>query len=99
MSASEVELSPQTRIFWFDRPRQSWRAGRVDGGLISAAALKTNEDHYHVRFPNGIEARVPVSEVYLRWARPIEDPTDYLAARCRRHAVLFRRSEPDASGT
>src|SRR5687768_15339141 len=49
-SAREVELSPQTRVFWFDKNRHAWRAGRVDGGLISAEALKATEDHYPVRF-------------------------------------------------
>jgi ATP-dependent helicase HepA len=77
----EVELQPQTRVFWFDSHHAAWRAGRVDGGLVSAAALRSTEDHYHIRFPNGEEARVPVSQLHLRWARPIDDPTDYLADR------------------
>ena len=77
----EVELSPQTRVFWFDPDHAAWRAGRVDGGLVGAAALRSTEDNYHVRFPNGQEARVPVSQLYLRWSHPIEDPTDYLADR------------------
>ena len=77
----EVELSPQTRVFWFDPDRSAWRAGRVDGGLVSAEALRSTEDHYHVRFPNGQEARLPISRLYVRWANPIEDPTDYLADR------------------
>jgi ATP-dependent helicase HepA len=80
-SVRVVELPSQTRIFWFDSDCHTWRAGRVDGGLISAEALRTSEDHYHVRFPNDQEARIPVSQLYVRWSRPIEDPTDYLAAR------------------
>jgi ATP-dependent helicase HepA len=80
-SVRSVELPPQTRIFWFDTSRHSWLAGRVDGGLVNACALHASEDHYHVRFPNGQQARVPVSQLYTRWAHPIEDPTDYLAAR------------------
>jgi ATP-dependent helicase HepA len=80
-SVREVELSPQTRIFWFDPGRHNWIAGRVDGGLISAKALGANEDHYHVRFPNGQDSRVPISQLYVRWSHPIEDPTHYLAAR------------------
>lgn len=77
----EVELSPQTRVFWHDIERSVWRAGRVDGGLIGAEALRSAEDHYHVRFPNEQEGRIPVSRLYVRWAHPIEDPTDYLADR------------------
>jgi ATP-dependent helicase HepA len=76
-----IELSAQTRIFWFDRAHHAWVAGRVDGGLVSARAIQATEDHYHVRFPNGQQARVPISQLYTRWAHPIEDPTDYLAAR------------------
>jgi len=80
-SVRTVELLPQTRIFWFDTARRTWLAGRVDGGLVAARAIQAAEDHYHVRFPNGQEARIPVSQLYTRWAHPIEDPTDYLAAR------------------
>src|SRR5437868_15478733 len=77
----EVELSPQTRVFSFDAGRSVWRAGRVDGGLVSARAVQAAEDHYHVRFPNGAEDRVPISRLYVRCAHAIEDPTDYLAGR------------------
>jgi ATP-dependent helicase HepA len=80
-SVRVVEHPSQTRVFWFDSGSHTWRAGRVDGGLISAEALRTSEDHYHVRFPNDQEARIPVSQLYVHWSRPIEDPTDYLAAR------------------
>jgi ATP-dependent helicase HepA len=76
-----VSLSAQTRIFWYDPQRKSWVAGRVDGGLVSAQALKASEDHYHVRFPNNADARIPVTELFVRSARPIENPTDYLAHR------------------
>jgi len=76
-----VELSPQTRVYWFDEKHVAWRAGRVDGGLVSAQALRAKEDHYHVRFPNGLEARIPESALHVRWSHPNEEPTDYLAAR------------------
>lgn len=76
-----VELSPQTRVFWFNPEGSAWRAGRVDGGLVSAQAMRAAEDHYHVRFPNGQEDRVPISSLYVRWAHPVEDPTDYVAGR------------------
>jgi ATP-dependent helicase HepA len=80
-SVRPVELSSQTRVFWFDGARHVWLQGRVDGGLVSARAIQAAEDHYHVRFPNGQDARIPISQLYTRWAHPIEDPTDYLAAR------------------
>jgi len=76
-----VELSPQTRVYWLDEKHAAWRAGRVDGGLVSAQALRAREDHYHVRFPNGLDARLPESALHVRWSHPIEEPTDYLAAR------------------
>lgn len=103
----EVELSPQTRVFWHDVERSAWRAGRVDGGLVSAEALRSVEDHYHVRFPNGQEGRVPVSRLYVRWAHPIEDPTDYLADRVtdtpfffdgRSHIVRYLSNQRAAFG-
>jgi ATP-dependent helicase HepA len=80
-SVREVELPRQTRVFWFDLVRQGWVAGRVDGGLVNAKAIGANEDHYHVRFPNEQDTRVPISHLYVRWSRPIGDPTEYLAAR------------------
>ena len=68
-SVRTVELPPQTRIFWFDTARHGWLAGRVDGGLVNARALHAAEDHYHVRFPNGQQARVPVSQLRSRGHR------------------------------
>src|SRR5262245_47081119 len=59
-SVREIELSSQTRVFWFDNGANAWRVGRVDGGLISAQALKASEDHYAVRFPNGLGAYLPI---------------------------------------
>jgi ATP-dependent helicase HepA len=80
-SVQEVVLPRQTRVFWFDMVRQGWVAGRVDGGLVNAKAIGACEDHYHVRFPNDEDTRVPISQLYVRWSRPIDDPTEYLAAR------------------
>ena len=88
-SVREVELSLQTRVFWFDTDPHAWRVGRVDGGVISAAALKADEDHYPVRFPNRQDARIPISQLFVRWAHPIEDPTDYLAARITDTPLFF----------
>lgn len=80
-SIQEVILPRQTRVFWLDPVAQAWVAGRVDGGLVNARAIAAKEDHYHVRFPNGRDARIPISQLYTRWAHPIEDPIDYLAAQ------------------
>src|SRR5580704_4914295 len=48
-----VELSTQTRVFAFDPRNDTWRAGRV-GHLVSAEAVRRDEDHYRVHFPNGL---------------------------------------------
>jgi ATP-dependent helicase HepA len=76
-----IELSAETRVFCQDKRSLTWWAGRILSGPISAEALRSSEDHYSVGFPNGIDALVPTSNIYVRWAHPIEDPTDYLAAR------------------
>ncbi len=75
-----IELATQTRIFRLDPISGRWSIGRVDGGLVSGKALGKSEDHYHVRFPNQHEERVPISELFVRRNRPVEDPTEYLAS-------------------
>lgn len=76
-----VTLSAQTRVYLFDEKQSAWRIGRVDAGLVDAKAVRLTEDHYHVRFPNGLAALIPCSKLYTRWSHPIEDPTDHVAAR------------------
>jgi len=80
-AVQEVVLPRQTRVFWFDIVREGWVAGRVDGGLVNAKAIGAREDHYHVRFPNDEDTRVPISQLFVRWSRPIDDPTEYRTAR------------------
>jgi ATP-dependent helicase HepA len=75
-----IELSVETRVFC-QLDAGFWWAGRVQAGPISAQALGKSEDHYSVRFPNSREELIPISQLYVRWSHPIEDPTDYLAAR------------------
>ena len=84
-----IELSHQTKVFWHDVESSAWRTGRVYGGLVSAQALRTTEDHYHVRFSSRHEAWVPVSQLNVRWAHPIDDPTEYLAGRVTDTAFFF----------
>lgn len=75
-----IELPAQTIIFWKDPALLGWRQGRVDGA-VAAAAIRSKEDHYFVHFPNRESARIPISQVQVRWAHPLEDPTELLAAR------------------
>jgi ATP-dependent helicase HepA len=80
-SLRPVELHTQSRVFCWDVGRSIWRAARLlDGEPISGAMLGTREDHYLVAFPNKQEARIPASNMFLRWRRPVDDPTDWLTA-------------------
>jgi ATP-dependent helicase HepA len=63
-------LALETRIYWLDQQAGVRRVGRVtdgEGKLIS------------VRLPNGDNRVLPAREVFVRWNRPITDPTPYLA--------------------
>jgi ATP-dependent helicase HepA len=84
-----VELSPETRAYFFDEKRSVWHVGRVDGGVVSAQALRASEDHYFIRFPNRKGDNIPQSRLFVRWSYPIEEPTDYLAARTTETPYFF----------
>ncbi len=75
-----VELGSQTRVFAFDASNGVWRGGRA-GNLLSAEAAQKTDDHYIVYFPNGEMEQVPISRLFVRWGRAINDPTEYLAAK------------------
>jgi len=77
----QVQLGLQTRVFWLDRNTGLWRAGRVDGPSVSAEVLGQLEDRYPIRFPNQNDQHIPVSELFVRWSRPISDPAEFLAAQ------------------
>src|SRR5271154_2451681 len=77
----EAELGLQTRVFWLDKSSGLGRAGRVDGPSVSGEALSQSEDLYSIRFPNHNDQHIPVSELFVRWARPIGDPAEFLAAQ------------------
>ena len=66
----QVRLPVQTRAYWEDPETGRWHVGRV---------LWHEEDSVGIRFPNQRDAWKPVSEVHVRWNRPIKDPTPYLA--------------------
>ncbi len=88
-SIQEIELSPQTRVYWYDKQNLAWRVGRVAAEVIDARALQKAEDYYPVRFPNGKDAILPRSQLYVRWSHPIEDPTAYLAAQITETPFFF----------
>lgn len=80
-SVTPAKLFAETRVYCFDPESGTWRAGRLlDGDPIPGAALKHHEDHHAIAFPNSDLRHVPASRVFIRWTRPIDDPTDWLAA-------------------
>jgi ATP-dependent helicase HepA len=85
----EIELSPQTRVYWYDKEISVWRVGRVAAEVIDARALQKSEDHYPVRFPNGKDVYLARSQLYVRWSHPIDDPTAYLAAQITETPFFF----------
>ncbi|MVA26558.1 protein DpdE [Agrobacterium vitis] len=67
-----VALPEQTRIYYFSKATAAWEIGRV---------LDDQGEFLYVKFPNGIDRRLRPLEAFVRWAKPISDPTAFLAAR------------------
>ena len=67
-----VILEPQTRVYWLDRSADTWRVGRV---------LDADDMSTYVRFANRLDVVLPVSDLEVRWDRPISDPSAFLAAK------------------
>ncbi|MFL6450915.1 MAG: protein DpdE [Bryobacteraceae bacterium] len=76
-----TKLGLQTRVFWLDKSSGVWRAGRVDGSPITPELPRTSEECYPVRFPNHNDRNIPVSDLYVRWSKPITDPAEFLASQ------------------
>jgi len=68
---SQVSLGEQTRIYHYNQTKRAWEIGRL---------LSFDEDTYFVRFPNGADRWLTENQLFVRWSRPIADPTDFLAA-------------------
>ena len=69
-SLGQVALALETRVYWHDQNSGVWRVGRVTDG---------EGDRIGIRFPNGDDRILPAKEVFVRWDRPITNPTPYLA--------------------
>jgi ATP-dependent helicase HepA len=69
-SIKRAVLYENKRIYWNDPNTAFWRVGRL---TIS------DQQHIEVQFPNKDLKVLPVEEVFVRCAQPIEDPTSYLA--------------------
>lgn len=63
-------LGEQTRVFRHHEATGRWQVGRIldGGGPICLVA-----------FPNQQVTNVPRTELYVRWRKPIADPTEFLA--------------------
>ncbi len=79
-----VQVSPQSRCYWEDKI--GWRVGRV---------VWQGDGEYGVRPPNSdFDIKVPEEELYVRWAKPIDDPTDVLVARGNESPYFHLRRFP-----
>lgn len=65
-----VVLDRQTRVYWVDWVASTWRVGRV---------LDADDTKAEVRFANHSDVILPLGDLGVRWDRPIEDPSAFLA--------------------
>ncbi len=72
-------LQSQTRCYWIQE--DCWRVGRVREKVDGAYLVVCHQVH----------STVSEQELFVRWARPLEDPTEVLAARAN-ESPLFHRS-------
>ena len=84
-----VQVSPQRRCYWEDKT--GWRVGRV---------VWQGDGQYGVRPPNSdVDLMVPEEELYVRWDKPIDDPTDVLVARGNESPYFHLRRYPFVATT
>jgi len=77
-----AHLSEQTRCY-VERD-EDWIPGRIK-------RYRSEGDEYEVDFLGEARSFVPASKIYVRWAKPLEDPTEMLAAK--QHGTVFFRSQ------
>ena len=71
-SVRGIVLDEQYRVHFLDPEKNQWHPGR---------ALVPIGDRYLVAFPNGFKEEILCKDLFVRWDRPIDDPTDHLASR------------------
>lgn len=69
---AQITLERQTRIYWLDRNADTWRVGRV---------LDADDLRAEVRFANRQDLVLPVADLEVRWDRPVDEPSAFLAAQ------------------
>ena len=67
-----AELRQERRVYFRHPATHVWFVGR--------SLIKTG-DSYRVQFPNRKVGELPESALFVRWDRPLEDPTEHLAHR------------------
>ena len=67
-----VSLPEQTRVYHFNQTVGAWEIGRI---------LDDLGDSRLIRFPNGTTKHLKVADIFVRWARPIADPTPFLGGK------------------
>src|SRR3546814_15273063 len=70
--SSDLIIAEQTRVYHFDESAGTWEIGRL---------LDDHGDSQFVQFPNSKSKHLKSDAVFVRWARPILDPTPFLANR------------------
>ena len=67
-----VSLPEQTRVYHFNETVGAWEIGRL---------LDDHGDSQLIRFPNGAIKHLKFTDIFVRWARPIADPTPFLGGK------------------
>lgn len=67
-----VSLPEQTRVYHFNETVGAWEIGRI---------LDDLGDSQLIRFPNSTTKHLKVTDIFVRWARPIADPTPFLGGK------------------
>ena len=67
-----VTLPGQSRVYYFNSAIGAWEIGRL---------LDDHGDSQFVRFPNGADRWLNISEVFARWAKPIVEPSQFLGGK------------------
>lgn len=68
-SVGVVSLPEQTRVFHRDVESSRWEVGRITDGDGPVCL---------VAFPNKVVLNLPREDLYVRWRKPIKDPTEFL---------------------
>ncbi len=66
-----LNVPAQTRVYSYNASVRAWEIGRL---LDDHGATQL------IKFPNNETRHLPASQVFVRWDRPIADPTPFLAA-------------------